>query len=202
MIIEDVEQGSPDWIELRRSCVTGTEASIILGISHFQTMSDLYDQKIGLLQPDPPSAKMLLGQKLEPEARKVFNDILKLDCEPAVVRSQTHPWLLSSLDGISSDRKELVEIKCSEFYYNTAKIEYIPESNMLQMQIQMFCTELDHCNYFCYWKGNHILINVKRNNEILNEIIPKLHKFWLCVHNLELHECYNQDRFIKNECCF
>ncbi len=195
----NLEQGSDEWKCFRMKHITATDCGTILGLSHFSTMSQLYDEKIGLLTPTPPNAKMLMGQKYEPEARQLFNQELQLDCEPVVVRSEEYPFLMASLDGISSDHKHIVEIKCSNFLFRNAQQNVIPESYKCQMQFQMAVTDLDHCFYFVYWNKAYVSIRVERDQDFIDEMIPKMYEFWQCLQNLEFPKGYNEDRFIRND---
>ncbi len=198
MIFEkDLIQGSAEWLQWRRERICGTDAATILGVSSFMTMSQLYDEKIGLEIPKPPNARMMLGSKLESEARTCFNDLLNLDCEPAVVTCSKWPWLSCSLDGISSDHKKIVEIKCSDYYYRTAVADAIPESIRCQLQTQLCVTGLDNMFYFCYWKGKYSSTRIERDQDFIDDMIPKLFDFWKCIQNLELPKGYNEDRFVK-----
>ena len=75
MILSDLEQGSPEWLEIRKTKITSSDASIINGSNTFNGNSPfkLWQQKVGIEEREPVNERMLEGSRLEIEARDWFN---------------------------------------------------------------------------------------------------------------------------------
>ena len=59
MGIINLIQGSPEWLELRKNKITGTDSSVLLGSNPFKTRLELWQQKMGLKEQDACNAAML-----------------------------------------------------------------------------------------------------------------------------------------------
>lgn len=165
MIIE-VEQGSDEWKGLRRSKVTATDCSVILGNNPFKTLQELWEEKL-LMRPEPVlNDAMRRGQELEPIARQLFNERHELKLFPVVYQSDKHPWQLASLDGWYSDGT-ILEIKCpNEKTHKMALAGLIPEYYKDQIQHQFSCTGADIC-YYCSYRPDH-----KENSLVVVKVYP------------------------------
>lgn len=105
-----VRQGSPEWLDARRSLVTASDLPILLGISPYKCEADLADEKLGLTVPES-SLRMRVGLALE--------DFIAAEYEAKTGhRTQRWPGLAIHPDiewaGASPDRKRkgaLVELK-------------------------------------------------------------------------------------------
>lgn len=115
-----VEQGSPEWYEVRRGMVTGTRMDSVMGTSLERTMlaCELIAEMVSTEQSDSfRSGAMERGIEQEPLARKHFTDLTgkKVD-EIGFCISDTHNYLGVSGDGwIANDKgiyTEALEIKC------------------------------------------------------------------------------------------
>ena len=72
-------QGSESWLSWRRSKVTATDAGIILGLNNFKDMHQLWQEKMGFIEPQPATESMKRGNLLEPYAREMINAQLDID---------------------------------------------------------------------------------------------------------------------------
>jgi putative phage-type endonuclease len=64
MSTDIIKQGTPAWLEARRSLITATDLPVILGLSPYKCEADLADEKAGKAQ-EPPSLRMRAGLILE-----------------------------------------------------------------------------------------------------------------------------------------
>lgn len=130
----DMEQGSPEWLALRKTKITATDASVIMGANPWKTKSQLYQEKLSDDPPKPPNARMQRGVVLEPIARALFCFKTGHHMIPKVI---VRGWAMASLDGIN-DRDEILEIKCpGEKDHSLAMRGQIPEHYFPQLQHQM-----------------------------------------------------------------
>lgn len=100
MNIHSVLQGSPDWHALRANHFTASEAPAMLGVSKYQTRTQLLQAKKSGISPEVDPATQRLfdqGHATEAAARPIVERMIGEDLYPVV---GTRGNLLASLDGI------------------------------------------------------------------------------------------------------
>lgn len=131
-------QGSAEWLEARRSLITGTAIPILLGLSPWSCEADLADEMLGLSEPRPPSVAMRRGLALEPLLAELYTE----QTGRAAVRSEgmvRHPsigWAAASLDYTAGER--IVELKTTGS--RTRFADGLPQDVEAQVQWQLGCT--------------------------------------------------------------
>lgn len=111
MIIHDVQQGSTEWHALRAEHFTASEAPAMLGVSKYQSRSDLLQQKKTGIAPDIDAATQRLfdnGHATEAMARPIVERMIGEDLYPVV---GTLGNLLASMDGMTMLGDTLFEHK-------------------------------------------------------------------------------------------
>ncbi len=173
-----LEQGTQQWLNWRHSGIGASDASTIMGENRFKSPDELlYEKKHNL--DTKPNDKMRKGTALEPKARSLYQENTKKAVQPTCIQSTSHSWLIASLDGISSDYKNLVEIKCGESAYRQAARGIVPDYYFGQLQHQLMVTGLDSLDYWCYWPGNKgILIKIKRDNAYIKRLFKQEDRFY------------------------
>jgi putative phage-type endonuclease len=112
MQILEIIQGTEEWKNLRFSKITGTDASILTGSNIWKSRLELWEQKLQLREPDKVNEKMARGSLLEEPARLLLNELVGIEFKPVVALSDTYPYMMASLDGISPCGRYMCEIKC------------------------------------------------------------------------------------------
>lgn len=181
MKIIDLEQGSKEWLSWRKTVITATECSIIMGSNPWATPYLCWGRKLGLIPEQKSNSAMEKGTRLEPQARAHFMDRYGMNMAPMVVESTDHDFLGASLDGISPCKRFLLEIKCGEAAHSAAKQGLIPLYYMHQMQHQMLVTGAEKCYYYSYDGSEGIRMEVYRDPIFAEEYMPKAREFWRCV---------------------
>lgn len=155
MKIIQVEQGSEEWLALRRSKITATDCAAILGKSKYKSRHMVWLDKMGKSKTFENEA-MKRGKELEPEARAFFNRKFGYNCEPLVALSDENPWQMASFDGWDPDKKVLIEIKCpGEAAFRDAQAGKFQEEYILQCLHQLAVCPDALCNtLFYYFKGS------------------------------------------------
>lgn len=179
--IINLEQGSPEWHALRKTKITATDASIILGINSWKTPLQLYNEKISDEISSFTNERMQRGIELEPIARDLF--ILKtgIVVEPSVI---VKDWVMASLDGISACGKYIVEIKCpNENDHLIAINKKIPDHYYPQIQHQIYVSNVEFAYYFSFDGFDGVVVKVERNNEYIEKMIEEEKKFYDCLIN-------------------
>lgn len=191
MKLIDLKQNSEEWLEFRRQKIGASDAPIILGVSPFKTPYQLYLEKLGLSQT-PQNSAMRRGQEMEQEAREAFEEMYEMlhmevvEVVPLVAQSDSHPWMIASLDGIDLEKKVLVEIKCpGPRDHQVAMDGKIPDHYIPQLQHQMLVTGLEKMFYFSYRTddGHPVLLECSRNEDFLKKLVQKESEFFACLQN-------------------
>lgn len=99
----DLVQGSPEWLAVRASRHTASEAPAMMGVSKYQSRSDLLQQKATGLVPEVDAFKQRMfdrGHETEAMARELVEAEIGEELYP-VVASDDAGYLLASFDGIN-----------------------------------------------------------------------------------------------------
>jgi len=182
MKIINLEQGSPQWLSYRQKHIMATDAGIILGLNNFKDMHQLWQEKMGFIEPEPVNQAMLRGQMLEPIARDLLCEQLDIEFEPMVVESSYYPWMGASLDGICKRHACICEIKCMKLQKHLqVSDENIDPCHYAQMQHQMCCAEVAVAYYASYHPDAPeplAVAIVYRNEPYIKSMIEKEKEFF------------------------
>jgi len=174
----NVEQGSKEWLNWRKSVITATDCPSILGTSKFQTAYKCWQRKCSLIGEQTCNAAMERGSMLEPQARDNFIKKYGINMTPTVVESKEYEFLGASLDGISDCGNYILEIKCGEKSYTMALNGEIPPYYVDQMQHQLLVTQAEKCFYYCYNGKEGKCLEVFKDPEFESKFLPIARKFW------------------------
>lgn len=181
--MKNIEQGTAEWLEMRRSHIGSSDIAAILGISPWKTSYELWLDKTGRLKEDEPNSAMKRGSFLEEEARLQYCVKTDVAIIPAVKVSKEWSVCIASLDGITMDEDIICEIKCpGPKNFELALMGEIPEHYKAQMQWQLWVTKARKCDYFVYLcKNESCLIEVFPDLDYQKMLIEKAREFWKCV---------------------
>ncbi len=199
-IVEEMEemnpeyiQGTKEWLELRKTKITATDASIIMGVSPWKTRWQLYQEKISVTEAKPPTPSMQRGLDLEPVAREAFILTTGIYVSPKVIIKD---WQMASVDGISDDGKYLVEIKCpSQVDHSMAIAGKVPDHYYPQLQHQMHVCDVNRMFYFSFDGVNGALVEVVKDNSYIEKMVEEEWKFYQCLINKNPPEPSEDDYF-------
>lgn len=184
-----LEQGSAEWLKWRSSRITATDSSIITGHNPYRDQKTLWKEKFGMLPAQKDNAAMARGRELEPVARALFIEKMKIEVNPAVVEHDEMWWLGASLDGIDASGKYLIEIKCPKLQTHLAASNFdIPIYYQIQMQHQLACTGAELCFYVSYCPNLTDDLCL-----VINEILPRPKFIDRMI--------YWENEFFKNNMC-
>ena len=167
MIIEDIEQHSAEWLEMRKGMVTGSMVAAAIGrmkkqpkegpVAYLQCREDyMFDLAVTRLTGQMPdryvSKAMEYGTENEQFARAAYE--MEFDVMVGEVGFAMHPkidWFGASPDCLVGDDCVL-EIKCPN---SATHLEYlmggvVPEKYIPQMQAEMLCAERKWCDFVSF----------------------------------------------------
>ena len=168
----ELEQGTREWHEWRRSVIGASEAPTIMNASSLG-MQRLLEEKLGRRSGFTGNAATLEGHLLEPRARQAASQKIGITFGPAIAQSASHLFLAASLDGIDAKSTQLLEIKCgAKSYADVAATGRIPNHYFGQLQHQLMITQLEFLHYVAYRPDRPlIVIQVSRDNAYIERLL-------------------------------
>jgi putative phage-type endonuclease len=182
-----IEQGSAEWLALRRTKITASDAGVITQLNPWKTPRDLFFEKYGFTQVIENEA-MRRGTAMEPFAREHFIKQTGIFVEPCVYISDHYDWMMSSFDGLSPDGHFAVEIKCGKKIFEQAKKGNIPGYYMAQIQ-HHFITA-NPLKYFFYAVDgkevedggflikDFVMMEIEPDEDFIAEMVEKESRFY------------------------
>ena len=155
-----MEQRTDEWYQARLGCVTASRTADNLAKtkSGYSTSRANYiaDLIVERLTGKPPegftSSAMQWGTETEPQARMAYEIITGNQVtETGFVLHPQIEGFGASPDGLVGE-DGLVEIKCpnTNTHINTLLDEKIPQKYIVQMHVQMICTQRDWCDFVSF----------------------------------------------------
>lgn len=177
-------QRTDEWLALRKTKITATDACVIMGVNPWKTSYRLLEEKLGYVETGPINERMQRGIDLEPVALDLFNIKTGLEMEPCVVFHPDHDWMMASLDGITKYGPNvlgdnIVEIKCAGKVDHGAALKgKVPKKYYPQLQHQLAVTGLDMAHYFSFDGIDGVILEVKRDDEYIEKMIEAEKRFY------------------------
>ncbi len=164
-------QGTQAWHDYRQSMRNASETAAVMGISPWLTPYQLWMIKLGR-QTQAVTEPMRYGTRLEPDARKAYEEVTGHVMNPLVM--QDGPYS-ASLDGITLDGSLIVEIKCpfrgrkSELWLAANRGE-VPEHYRVQVQHQLMVTGAREAHLWVYDGQEGLLLTLTRDEVAMARI--------------------------------
>ena len=187
-----VEQGSPEWFQMRLGKVTASRVADILAktktgpsASRQNYLIELAIQRTtGIIQESYSNSAMEWGTQTEPQARVAYevttnNFVDKV----AFIDHPSIKWFGCSPDGLVSDRG-LLEIKCpnSATHWEYFKSKKPPQKYFIQMQSQIAVTNKDWCDFVSFDprmpdRSQLLIVRIDRDEAFIAEMEAEIKKF-------------------------
>lgn len=194
---EEFSQGSPQWLAFRRTRVGGSDAACVMSENPWKTPYELWQEKVGLKPPQEENYAMREGKRLEPIALEHYEKITGESMIPQVFLHPQNNRIMASVDGASIDGLKAIEIKCSEKIYRKACCAVIDPIYQWQLQHIMMCLDISHIDFAAYWEGEIVIMQVYRNQEMIDRLYPKLVEFLEMIKTKNYTWEIPQDEYIK-----
>ncbi len=176
----EAQQGSAEWLARRLTRITASDMPAVMGTSIFSTAYALWRQKIGLDPPIKDNPAIRHGRRTEPLARVAYEDSSGELMVPMVGDSDKVPYIMASLDGLSFGKKKVLEIKCpiSQTTHQWALDGMVPPYYEDQIQTQLFVSDTEVADYFSYFQGSGVIVEVARDQDRINQILDTAAEFY------------------------
>lgn len=194
-----MEQGTQEWKEFRKTKIGGSDAPVIMGVSPWKTPFQLWEEKI-LGKEQEITSSMSRGMALEESARQRFQEKVGVLMMPKVVVHPERDWQIASLDGISFDGKEILEIKhANKDVFYEATQGNLPDYYMMQIQHMLHVTGAERCYYFVSTGTEDTYVSVLPNEKMINKIVKEEEKFFKFMIDKEPPPLTDRDYVIKDD---
>ena len=187
-----VEQGTPEWHELRRGKVTASRVADILAKTKTGPSASRQNYLIELalqrttktIEPSYTNAAMEWGTQTEPQARVAYEvnthnfvDQVPFIDHPTIKGFGCSPDGLVGADG-------LLEIKCpnSATHWEYFKTKEPPKKYFIQMQAQMAVTGSKWCDFVSFdprmpERSQLLIVNIPRDSEFILYMEAEIKQF-------------------------
>ena len=175
--IIDIEQRSELWHKLRMSSIGSSDAPIIMGLSPYCTVRELYDRKKGESKEQFVSKAMQKGIDQEPEALRWLNAKTGHNFISVVGAYEPNERLIASLDGYCKCGNVIAEIKCSKGICDKAAKGVIDKMYLCQMYHQMLVFGVQSCLFVTFDGFDGNIIEVKRDEAFIEKMLKAEFEF-------------------------
>ncbi|WP_158634509.1 YqaJ viral recombinase family protein [Amycolatopsis sp. WAC 01375] len=172
------------WLARRRDGLGASDASTVGGVNPWSDLTRLYADKVhGISVPD--NDKMRVGRDLEGYVLARFREATGLQTRRVgMLASREHPWMLASLDGLSSDGG-LVEAKTTTSEYldqwtDARGNDSLPSHYLLQVQWQLKVSGRTQGWIACLFLDTRKFVyrRVERDDELIALLVELGGDFW------------------------
>ena len=172
-------------LEQRRNYVTGTDASIIMGVNPYQSVLELWQLKLGIAEPQDISdnPRVRAGNYLEPVVGKLFEDTTgkKLRTSEDLIVHPKHKWMGGNIDRYVDGEDAILEIKTASFGdgWGDQGENIIPKHYLCQCAHYMAICEVSKCYVAVLIGGWDFRTYIIQRNSRLEELLIEKEKyFW------------------------
>ncbi len=173
-----------DWLEHRRHGIGGSDAAVIMGVSPWKSLMDLWLEKTGQYVEDIDSESMYWGRVLEDVIAKEFaiRNKLKIRRVNAILQHPDYPHMIANVDRVIVGRKEGLEIKTGHEFSAQHWENGVPAYYYAQVQHYMAVTGFKLWHIAALIGGNkYKQFVVHRSEDYINDLIAAEAEFWQLV---------------------
>ncbi len=178
-LIDDLEQGSMEWLNWRRGVIGASDAATIMGENPWASSRMLLEEKLGQRRTFSGNAATREGNKLEEFGRASLEKKYRHKIMPTVVQDSQDPFFAASLDGIDSSKTRVYEIKCGlKSYEKTRDTGKVPDYYVAQLQHMMMVTQLNSLIFAAYRPEEELIsFEVERDERYIKRLRKKEFNF-------------------------
>ena len=167
------QSSSKLWHQERKKRITASRAHKILRAKSERTVLKYFFEESGSHQ------NQLYGREMEPKAKKKISEILGAQIvDLGLISKEGQSWLSASPDGLillENGKLALLEVKCPSSCCNKEiSVPYLENSSLkkshpyyTQIQIQLYCCEIEKTILFVYSDKDFKLLEVEKDTDFL-----------------------------------
>lgn len=185
-LISTVNLSKEEWLRVRKTGLTGTDAACICGLNPYKSAFAVYQDKISTEIEEFDNEAMRQGRDMEEYVAKRFEEEtgMKVRRANAVFQSDEHPILLADFDrfivGLQDGKKAGLECKTVSPYSSEKwKDGAIPIYYQIQVQHYLAVSGYD-CWYVAalIFGQEFIIRKIERDEELIRALIVIEERFW------------------------
>lgn len=184
-----IDQDSKEWHAWRSKGLGSSNAPVLMGVSPWQTIEDLWQEKALGIKKDQTNWATERGKKLEDVARDIYEFEYANQMPATTMVHKRFNYILASLDGFNHSLNYGIEIKCpGKKDLDLARKGIIPEKYFPQLQWLMLTSDSNHIDYCSYdGKSELVVIKVFSDKAYQRDLIRMARWFWFHVrHKIKL----------------
>ena len=182
------DPGIRSWMEERQLGVGASEIAVLFGLSPYQTLEELWDQKVNGCSYEPGPELFHWGHTMEPVIAAEFERRTgeRVEDPPQMIMVGSKPHYRASLDRVivedgvpvaALELKNLSDTRYGEYKVGGPSVGYL-----LQLQYQMAVAGLDYGYLACMFGGQRWAAwRVLASPTIQAEIFERVDAFWSYV---------------------
>jgi putative phage-type endonuclease len=179
------------WLELRKTGIGGSDASVVCGMNKYKSPFELWQEKTGRVEAKEAGEKAYWGNLLEPFVKEEFEkrSSYKVYVEKVMLQHPKYPFMLANIDGMIFNEEYprgcLFEAKTASAYLEHEWEDgKVPEAYMLQVQHYLAVTNFVGAYIAVLIGGNKFKWTfIPRDEEIIEMLIKIEGVFWEYVKN-------------------
>lgn len=186
MVKMEILKSREEWLQHRRNYIGGSEISCVVGLNPYKNNYELWEEKVGIREPEDISNKDFVryGTEAEEHLRALFAlDFPQYQVdyiENNSVLNSRYPWAAASIDGMlterETDRKGVLEIKTTNILQSIQKEKWdhqVPMNYYTQVLFYLAVTEFEFVELKAQLKYNYdgeIFLHTKHYHIERNEV--------------------------------
>jgi len=175
-----------EWLMLRKKGIGGSEAAIILGLSPWTTIEELWKEKTSDTVTNIQNESMYWGTLLEDIVAKEFAKRTGMNVYKYqyMLFSTQYPFITANVDRrIKNTNDKFLGLECKTTSFTQKQrwnTIHIPLHYYAQVQQYMYVTGAEEWYVAVLIGGNYFLAyHVKRDEPFINEMVKKEVRFWI-----------------------
>lgn len=180
----NISQSGKQWHNWRNTGFGSSDAAALMGSVGWKSRDSIIEDKISGYTQSYENEAMARGKMLEPQARRLYEEITGRKMRPMCFEHDKYPFLKASLDGWNEKDGIILEIKCPLKDWNHKKVllthkipyYYIPQC----MHQLLVCDRAVKVHFWSYTdspefkpEDQYYMVELNRNQEYLEELLEK-----------------------------
>jgi putative phage-type endonuclease len=183
--LTEIQPSSPEWLELRKLGLGGSDAGAVCGLSRFRTPYQVWAEKVNPSMPEEREEPEYLrwGKLLEPIVREEFTTRTGIEVHP-LPRTDT-PFMLANVDGLTGSAAKLEgayegkTTRRSDLWPIVDDVVQVPLETVVQGMHYLAVLGLERIHFACLVGGQELRIaEVDRNENLIADLIEIEEAFW------------------------
>ncbi|HKI16964.1 MAG TPA: YqaJ viral recombinase family protein [Isosphaeraceae bacterium] len=188
--LDEVQPSSPEWLQLRKLGIGGSDAGAICGLNPRRTPYQVWAEKVNPSEPEEreESEAMRWGKLLEEPVRNEFAARTNIEVHrfPKMVRESDFPFMLANVDGLTGPSNKLTGVYegkttrfADQWSVNDDGSVNVPFPAMIQGMHYLAVFGLERVHFACLIGGQQLRIaEVERNDDLIGDLVEIEHAFW------------------------